>query len=38
MDAIRSRVGVGEEKEMIMADYGLNEEEFDEAIRYAAAA
>lgn len=36
--AIRSRVDVGEEKEAIMADYGLNEEEFDEAIRYEAAA
>ena len=36
--AIRSRVDVGEEKEAIMADYGLNEEEFDEAIRFEAAA
>jgi len=37
-NAIRSRVDLGEEKEVIMADYGLNEEEFDEAIRYEAAA
>jgi uncharacterized protein (DUF433 family) len=36
--AIRSRFDLGEERADIAADYGLNEEEFDEAILYEAAA
>lgn len=37
-NAIRSRFDLGETKAAIMADYGLNGEEFDEAILYEAAA
>lgn len=37
-NAIRSRFDLGEQKTAIIADYGLNEEEFDEAILYEAAA
>lgn len=36
--AIRSRVDSGEDKAAILADYGLKEEEFEEAILYEAAA
>lgn len=35
---IRSRFDLGEEKAAIISDFGLNEEEFDEAILYEAAA
>jgi uncharacterized protein (DUF433 family) len=37
-NAIRSRFDLGEKKAAIIADYGLNAEEFDEAILYEAAA
>lgn len=36
--AIKSRFEVGEDRAAIIADYGLQEEEFDEAILYEAAA